>query len=77
MSIPFDVVGDGEPLLLLAGQAIPGAALQVFKGARHAYFLERRAAASAAVLAQLVAYPSGSRGAWSKKPLRHAISSTW
>jgi 3-oxoadipate enol-lactonase len=46
----------GNADLLVAG--IPGAALQLFEGARHAYFLEHRAAASAAVLAHLAAHPS-------------------
>jgi pimeloyl-ACP methyl ester carboxylesterase len=45
----------GNADLLVAG--IAGAALRVFEGARHAYFLEHRAAASAAVLAHLAAHP--------------------
>lgn len=45
----------GNADLLVAG--IPGAALQLFEGARHAYFLEHRAAASAAVLTHLAAHP--------------------
>ena len=46
----------GNADLLVAG--IAGAALQLFEGARHAYFLEHRAAASAAVLAHLAVHPS-------------------
>jgi 3-oxoadipate enol-lactonase len=49
----FCPVGNAE--LLVAG--IPGAALRLFVGARHAYFLEHRAAASAAALAHLAARP--------------------
>jgi 3-oxoadipate enol-lactonase len=45
----------GNAALLVAG--IAGAALRLFDGARHAYFLEYRAAASAAVLAHLAAHP--------------------
>ena len=49
----------GNADLLVAG--IAGAALQLFEGARHAYFLEHRAAASAAVLAHLAAHPRRTR----------------
>ena len=45
----------GNADLLVAG--IPGATLRVFAGARHAYFVEQRAATSAAVLAHLAAHP--------------------
>jgi pimeloyl-ACP methyl ester carboxylesterase len=45
----------GNADLLVAG--IPGAALQLFEGARHAYFLEHRPAASAAVFAHLAIHP--------------------
>ena len=45
----------GNADLLVAG--IPGAALRLFEAARHAYFLEHREAASAAVLAHLAGYP--------------------
>ena len=41
--------------LLVAG--IPRAELRLFEGARHAYFLEHRAAASVPVLAHLAAHP--------------------
>jgi pimeloyl-ACP methyl ester carboxylesterase len=49
----FCPVGNAD--LLVAG--IPGAALRLFVGARHAYFLEHRAAASAAVLTHLATHP--------------------
>jgi pimeloyl-ACP methyl ester carboxylesterase len=45
----------GNADLLVAG--ITGAQLSWFEGARHAYFLEHRTAASAAVLAHLAAHP--------------------
>jgi 3-oxoadipate enol-lactonase len=45
----------GNAGLLVAG--ISGAALRLFVGARHAYFLEQRRAASAAALAHLAAHP--------------------
>jgi len=49
------VHGRGNADLLVAG--ITGAQLIWFEGARHAYFLEHRTAASAAVLAHLAANP--------------------
>ncbi|MET0188541.1 MAG: alpha/beta fold hydrolase [Pseudonocardia sediminis] len=41
----------------LLADRIPGATLHLFEGARHAYFLERRADASAVVLDFLAAHP--------------------